>query len=714
MKFAAAFLLVLIAVVPAPTSAQTKPSSPQTEKSDDVIRVTTNLVQVDAVVTDKQGGPVTNLQAADFELLENGRPRAITEFSYISFRDPQPPGDPASPDKRATSARRSLPPLTLHAIRPEQVRRVIAIVVDDVGLSAESTSRVRGALERFVEEHTQPSDLIAVIRSSGGAGAMQQFTSNRIQVLATIKRLAWYRNGRGGMSPNESLNPIDRNQDGLDLKGYRGNRQMDLSGKEFFGGSLGALGFVIHGLSSFPGRKSLVLISDNLPATSPEAVAAGVTRGLDKLIEQANQHSIVISAIDARGLPKAGLTADDNQHNLAANQIHTRTRERRLKFNVQSDALNYIADRTGGIFVHGNNDLADALRKVADGEQGYYLIGYRPDDLGTEADAKTHPRSYKVKLRLKSLDFEVRTRNGFHRVSAPPAENGQPPGKEQLLREALVSPFVHEGVRLKMTALFTGSAQVRILLHVSAKDIELIKADNTYNGSFDVVAVAFDDNGKIVQQVARTQSLRVPSANYEQLVNDGIVYSMVMPIQKAGPYQFRLAVRDSNSGRIGSDSQFVEVPDPGKTRVAVSGFVVQHAETEAAKQHAGNTSAVPLPQIGIDGTRRGPAVRRFDDGELLTYSYLVYGARREKSTGGHNFTSQIRLFRAGKEVFTGREVPVAVSQLTRDGGIVGQGSLTLGKELPPGDYVLQVVVTDKLATAERQLAEQWIDFQIMN
>ncbi|HWN09142.1 MAG TPA: VWA domain-containing protein [Pyrinomonadaceae bacterium] len=712
MKFAAVVFLFLVAVSSANARAQTKPSSQQPEKSDDVIKITTNLVQVDAVVTDKHGRPVTNLKPADFELLENGHPRQITEFSYISLTEPPATVDAQFSDKRTGVDQRSRPPLTLHAIRPEQVRRVIAIVVDDVGLSAESTSRLRNALERFVQQHTQSTDLMAVIRASGGAGAMQQFTSNRTQVLSTIKRLNWYRNGRGGMSPNESLNPLDHDGDGLELKGYRGNRPSDLSGKEFFGGSLGALSFVIQGLSSFPGRKSLVLISDNLPATTREAIAAGATRALDRMIEQANQHSIVISTIDARGMQKAGLTADDSQYNLAANQLSRRIPDRRIKFNVQLDSLNYLAEETGGIFIHSNNDLTDALRKVADGEQGYYLIGYRPDDLDDDkTPART--RGYKVKLRVKDASFEVRTRSGFHRVSVPRVET-KVPAKEELLRAALVSPFVQEDVRLEMTALFTGSSQVRILLHVNARDIELTKApDDVYSGSFDVVAVAFDDKGKIAQQIARTQTLRVPSENHERMLRDGIVYSLTVPMQTPGPYQFRLAVRDSGSGRIGSDSQFVELPDPKKTRLSVSGFVIQHAEPDTAKQHALATSNAPFPQIGIDGTRRGPAVRRFDAGDLLTYSYLIYGARRDKSSNGPKLTGQIRLFRADAEVFTGREMPVTVLESSRDGGIVGQGNLTLGKGLPPGDYFLQVVVIDKLASADRQLAEQWIDVEIV-
>src|SRR6185369_8010288 len=134
------------------------------------------------------------------------------------------------------------------------------------------------------------------------------------------------------------------------------------------------------GMSHFPGRKSIVLISDNLPVTNREAQANGVTRALDRLIQFANQSSIVISTMDARGLPKAGLTADDSQYNLAANQIVARGRSRGIITIVQQDPLQYIATQTGGVFIHNNNDLADGLRRIVDSEQGYYLLAYRPDD----------------------------------------------------------------------------------------------------------------------------------------------------------------------------------------------------------------------------------------------------------------------------------------------------------------------------------------------
>jgi hypothetical protein len=52
----------------------------QTDNQEPVLRITTNLVQVDAVVTDPGGRQVSNLRANDFEILEDGRPQKITRF----------------------------------------------------------------------------------------------------------------------------------------------------------------------------------------------------------------------------------------------------------------------------------------------------------------------------------------------------------------------------------------------------------------------------------------------------------------------------------------------------------------------------------------------------------------------------------------------------------------------------------------------------------
>jgi hypothetical protein len=229
----------------------------------------------------------------------------------------------------------------------------------------------------------------------------------------------------------------------------------------------------------------------------------------------------------------------------------------------------------------------------------------------------------------------------------------------------------------------------------------------------DIALVAFDDNGKIARQIARTQTLHVPAATYEQFLGDGVIESIVVPMQSPGAYQLRLVVRDAASGKLGSDSQFVEVPDIKKTRLTISGLVVQHVEPDALMQHATETSRTSVAGTDSDRARKGPAVRQFNAGDLLTYSYLVNGALGKREINSPNLVNQIRLFHADKEIFTGKELPVVTTERSGSGDIVAGGNLRLGTALSPGNYFLQIIVTDKLAPVEKQVSDQWIDFEIM-
>jgi len=666
------------------TYGQNPPKKAPTPPGDDRIVVTTSLVQVDAVVTDKNGKQITDLRPDDFELVEGGRTREIVGFSYIPLTSTKAGTD--SSVKAAARAPNQIVPPNLHSLRPESVRRAVAILVDDFGLSFESMARLRTALEKFVSDQTEPTDVIAVVRSSGGPGAMQQFTANRAQVLSTIKRLRWYSLGRGGMSSLDSLKPIDRDDDGLNWGGYSSGAPPDLSHKEFLGGSLGALAFVTQRLATFPGRKSIVLISENLPLTTPGAQLGGATNALDRLVEFANQHSIVISTMDARGLSKPGLTADDNQYNLAANQVDKRMRERDIQFNVSQNTLSYLAEKTGGTFVRNNNDLDNGLRRIIDSVQGYYLMAFRPDD----ADKERPRQTYKVTVRLKRPELELRSRSTFTRF-ANNSNAAAPQTKEDELRDALASPFVKEGVRLKLTVLFTGSSQIKVLLHVDAHDLTFAEAsDKTYKAGFDLAIVAFDSNGKVAQELRRTEPLSIPAERYEQVLRDGLVSTIAMPMQKAGPYQVRVAVRDDDTGAMGSDSQFVDIPEVRGSRLSVAGLIMQGMTVE---------------------TRNRPAVRRFASGDTLEYSFLVYGAR--ESGDRASLTSQIRLVRGVEEVFTGKAVSSASAKEPGNEAIIVGGTFALPQSLPPGEYFLQVIVTDELAPPDRQTSTQWIDFEIV-
>ncbi|HEX7175394.1 MAG TPA: hypothetical protein VF240_09060 [Pyrinomonadaceae bacterium] len=171
--------------------------------------------------------------------------------------------------------------------------------------------------------------------------------------------------------------------------------------------------------------------------------------------------------------------------------------------------------------------------------------------------------------------------------------------------------------------------------------------------------------------------------------------------------------------RTGSASQFVEVPNLGKERLALSGMVLMgvssssgSAANDAAPGAADASPQQQSPAAEFDPDAV-PAVRRFRQGASIEYYLHVYNAKLDPATGKPVFQYHARLFRDAQQVFAGNPVNFNPGQQTDMKRLLVGGRLRLGAALPPGEYVLQVVVNDTLAKEKHRMATQWIDFEIV-
>jgi VWFA-related protein len=183
-------IVALIVIQPASYLAQQRQAQTQTnpQERENTVRISTQLVQIDATVTDKKGNHVEDLTEEDFELMVDGRKQTLTYFRPVKIEEAKPEETGRASDRGAATVPPAMP---AKAIRPEQVRRTIAFVVDDLGLSFESTYYARRALKKFVDEQMQEGDLVAIIRTGRGLGALQQFTGDKRILYAAIEKLTW-------------------------------------------------------------------------------------------------------------------------------------------------------------------------------------------------------------------------------------------------------------------------------------------------------------------------------------------------------------------------------------------------------------------------------------------------------------------------------------------------------------------------------------------
>src|SRR5436190_8741779 len=286
------------------------PPVPQTQKPADVdvVRITTNLVQVDAVVTDNHGKVVTDLKPDEIEIFEDGHKQKITNFSYnLSVTAA------TETQAKAPTTDKNAPAAPARIVHREDIKRTIAIVVDDLGLSFQSIAFVRRALKKFIDEQMQPGDLVAIIRSSGGMGALQSFTTDKRQLAAAIERVKWNGNGRVGVSPFEPIEPPTPGSHGQEMDDAL--TEVNEFRKDVFAvGTLGAVSYVVRGLHDLPGRKSILLVSEGFriyDEANPMRSYLSADR-LQQLVDQAGRASVVIYTMNATGLQTLGITAADN------------------------------------------------------------------------------------------------------------------------------------------------------------------------------------------------------------------------------------------------------------------------------------------------------------------------------------------------------------------------------------------------------------------
>jgi len=694
---------------PKPPAMQ--PQNPPEIDSQDVVKITSNLVQIDAVVT-KDGKHVTDLRPEDFEILEDGKPQAITNFSYISNL----PATPAAVVSTATakSTDKTAIPIPPAKINLSDQRRIVALVIDDLGISWESMSQVRAQVKKFIDQ-ALPNDLIAIVRTSGDVGSLQQFTNDKRVLQSAWEHLRWNPCSRAGIHVFEQVGAV-RSPQGQTVNA-------GLCSMFTTNTTLKSLNFIVKGMRNLPGRKSLVLFSDSVPIQNqespdfdePSQSIAGPPSGsgapglptsgtsyeaqLNLIAEVAIRGSVVIYGVDTRGLQITGLTAADDvasltrqgaRQNSVTNSIMS-ARAAQLWNGRAGQEL--ISKQTGGFMIRNSNDFG--LKEIMNDQQGYYLIGFRP------AEETFNRNFHHIGVRLKPKGLTVRTRAGFYGFTDQEARPKEFTAADEI-DQALISPFGARDINLRLTSFFiddpSQGPMIRSFLYLDPHDLNISEIDGWHVAHLEIKGLVFGDNGKIIAHRDRSGNFRYPDDAFQRAIRDGMLYTLDVPVKANGGLQFRISVRDQNTSKIGTAGQFVEVPNLHSGSLALSGIVASVADDKPQT----------LLEAGLD---TASAVRQFRQGSTVRFAYAIYNA----SAAGHQaqLTSQMRLVRDGKVVFTGNATPVTVTGQSDLQRLMEVATLSLGPDLTPGDYVCQIIVTDSSERDKPRVATQWIDFEVV-
>ena len=314
---------------------------------------------------------------------------------------------------------------------------------------------------------------------------------------------------------------------------------------------------------------------------------------LRKLADEANRSSVVIYAVDPRGVIYTGATAED-----------AGAADRTTELIESRDGMHELTERTGGLFVHDSNDVGGMLSKAVDDGDGYYLIAYQPE--GTTFDDGTgKTKFHSIRVNVKRPGLSVRSRSGFLGTpdNRPGLTSADP--RAQLV-SALTSPFATGDIRVHLTGLFYSSETegpfVRTLSRFDADTSHL------YGSARRLSTGGTGLRGHDLQRRRRTREYRTPddqnSREQRGTRRDAEERSGLYAgrsCEEAWGYQLRVVVRDTASKRVGSAMQFITVPDLKKGRLTLSGISLlpERPDAGGGTRRVASSRPAALSSMGI-------------------------------------------------------------------------------------------------------------------
>ncbi|MGA3016366.1 MAG: VWA domain-containing protein [Bryobacteraceae bacterium] len=534
-----------------------------------VIRVTTRLVEVNAIVRDK-GHAVEGLTKDDFILLDNGKPQKIAFFSTSSTATPQKPPAPLPPNVFTNLPERGT----------ETPASATVVLMDALNTPALDEPYARDQFVKFLKQ-LHPEDRVAVYALGRKLAVLNDFTNDARRLLASLDRYKAESLGAAEAtdptSPDYGTAPIDTNGvKGPTDAGYTGllaalqdSQEVAADFATLSSGEItaAALEAIANHLASLPGRKSLIWITSAIPLNIDAAMRLNKSASSDRrelgdqtyrAVKALNDADIAVYPVDARGL-----VPGPNQTQTVRPRSATTTQTLRLpsastvpkpvvmdpssnmSITFAHDAMIGLAKATGGLPFYNTNDIKGAIRKAVDDSEFTYNLGFYPGS--SEPDSSFH----EIKLRVKGKSYEVRSRNGYR---AGPVTATTEQQRMDLLRDALWSPIPASGIALAVRADKVDEPKpgsLHLTLAVAASDFTLQPKDGKWSGALDYVIAQRAADGRFLTRVVKGLALNPDQEQYRRMLSDGVTISnTVEPLPAA--VQIRIVLLDRTSGKVGS------------------------------------------------------------------------------------------------------------------------------------------------------------------
>lgn len=523
--------------------------------------VNVSVVNVDVYVTDKKGNRINDLKREDFEVFEDGRPVAITNFYAV--KDGKAVAPPQAPVTAAASSTPGPPPLPgedLNAVQvPEDQRLRLVVYIDNFNIRPFNRNRVMRELRAFIGNNLGKDDQMMLVSYDRSLHVRRTLTSDPHLIATALLELEKV-SGHAvhhDSDRREVLRNIEDSQNVNEATMYaRSYSQSTFNDLSF---SIDALKDSVDSLAGLPGRKAILYVSDGLQMIAGQDIwyavqakygekSTGLTeqfhydasRRFDELTAQANANRITFYTIDAAGLRTYSAVSAETQ---TAGQPGQGVFVESVQISNLQSPLQMMAEKTGGVAVINSNIVTPQLQKIAADFHSYYSLGYTPTHYG---DGRYH----KIEVKVKRKGVQARHREGYRDKNT---ESRMSDGTLAALR----FPFENNplGVNVELgtpTRRSDGYYLQPVLVKIPIGKLVLVPRAATHEGRVRLFIAAVDTEGNTseVQQVPLPIS--IPLADLATATGKDYVYTVSL-LMRGGDQKVAVGVRDD----VAAEASFV-------------------------------------------------------------------------------------------------------------------------------------------------------------
>jgi hypothetical protein len=318
-------------------------------------------------------------------------------------------------------------------------------------------------------------------------------------------------------------------------------------------------------LANFPGRKNVLWLSGSFPINffpASDKKAAKLNR-LENDVRQTTE-LLIADQVAVYPILATGLNVYP-EHD--PSQIGSAITEGGASLVSSQVSMETLARDTGGKAFYGTNGLDDAIARAVDEGSHYYTLAYAP------SNAKRDGKYRRVELKITDGSYNLAYRHGYYAENANFAQGADAkkndnlvplmafgmPDFDQILYKVQLTrakPESSAAVAGSNTELKTPRIRCTVDFAVSLQDLKFeIGADGVQRGNIEVMLVAYNRDGKLLNSFRKKSEIALPQQAYAEVLRVGLQMRREIDVPE-GEALLRFGIYDVNSGKAGT----LEIP----------------------------------------------------------------------------------------------------------------------------------------------------------